>query len=100
MANLPAYSLCGPLGAPLDFRHASGRTPAQKLCALLADAYRRVTFFRRQRQSVPAEEWTNARKLCAIAAALEGSADRQELADLKLAEAALLDAFRWRPSPH
>jgi hypothetical protein len=94
MSHVPTYSLCGPLGAPLDFHHASGQTPAQKLASLLADAYRRVTFFRRRGQVLPDEEWTNARKLCAIAIQLYEFTDRLELADLKLAQAAVLDALR------
>ena len=91
MSQLPNYSLCGPLGAPLSFQAAPGRTPAQKIVALLADAYRRLAFFRKIGAELPDEEWTNASKLCAIAVKLFECADRRELADLRLARASVVD---------
>ena len=94
MSQLPAYSSCGPLGAPLDFMSASGRTPAQKFAELLRDAYRRLSFFRQRGEPLPEEEWTHAGKLCALASRLTEFADRNDFADLVIARASVLDALR------
>ncbi len=94
MVELPNYSQCGALGAPLDFRSAPGVTPAEKVVAMLSDASRRLEFFRMSGGGVPEEERSYAGKLCALAAGLVHCEDPREQAELNRARSVLLGALR------
>ncbi len=93
MVELPSYSRCGPLGAPMGLREAPGDTPAEKLAELLRDACRRLSFFHDHGEAAPDEELSYAWKLCAVSRALIDGANRQDVAALTLAQATLLGAL-------